>query len=233
VHAARLKGVERGGGGWLRVLGGAVLALSCSGCFPAVTHGPRVESGLSAGAMVGATAGTPTYTEGDAGGLRLRNAVQGVYLGYGLASSTPGRVGVYAAASVPVRQVDAYLQLPPDWTGPLVGGLGVVAAPEGVLPYAQLGSVSPEADGWWVALAQGRHRPSADYLCSSRAWMATAALQRSRGGLRSHFYVQGATGHLPAFRSSGTSACERGEAGHALAIGISLGWQQRRSAPDS
>ena len=212
----------------VRLLGGAILVLLAAACFPAVTHGPRVDSGLSAGATLGGTVGSPSYTVGDAGGNRLRNAVKAVYLGYGRAPSTPGGFGAFAAVSVPAMQVDTYLQLPPAWTGAFVGGLGVAADPQAVMPYVQFGKVSTEGMGWWTSLGHGRYTPDGRSLCPSRAWMGTAAIQGTSGPFRSQFYLQGAVGHVPGYRQREPARCDRGEAGHALALGASVGWQQRR-----
>jgi len=212
----------------IRFLVGVVLLLSTGACFPAVTHGPRVESGLTAGATLGGTTGNPSYTVGDAGGNRLRNAVKGAYLGYGRATSTPGSLGAFAAFSVPAMQLDTYLQLPPAWTGAFVGGFGVVADPNSVMPYLQVGRVSAEAEGWWTSLGYGRYAPDDLSLCPSRAWMGTAAIQQAHGPFRMQVYLQGATGRIPGYRRPDPPSCARGDTGQALALGVSLGWQQRR-----
>ena len=204
--------------------------LSSAACFPSVTHGPRVESGLSAGATLGGTAGSPSYAVGDAGGNRLRNAVKAVYLGYGRAPSPPGGFGAFAAVSVTAMQVDTYVQLPPAWTGAFVGGLGVAADPRSVMPYVQFGMVSTEGRGWWTSLGPGRYGPDDRGLCPSRARMGTAAIQGTSAAFRTQFYLQGAVGHVPGYPQREPASCVRGEAGHALALGVSLGWQQRRNS---
>src|SRR5687767_7117917 len=70
-------------------------------CFPAVTHGPRVESGLSVGATGAVTYG-PTHVEGDEGGINLREGVVGPYVGYGWAPTSPNRAGAYIGLAVPL-----------------------------------------------------------------------------------------------------------------------------------
>jgi hypothetical protein len=217
----------------MKVISGAsllVLVLSTGACFPAVTHGPRVESGLTAGATLGGTAGSPRYTVGDAGGIRLRNAVKGAYLGYGRAASTPRSLGAFAAVSVPAMQLDTYLQLPASRTGAFVGGFGVVAGPNSVMPYLQAGQVTAEGHGWWTSLGYGRYAPDDLSLCPSRAWTGTAAIQQAHGPFRTQFYLQGATGRIPGPRRPDPPSCAPGETGQALALGVSLGWQFRRGS---
>src|SRR5690242_3672768 len=63
------------------------LAFAC-GCFPAITHGARVEDGWIAGLMAGSTTGA-VHTEGDEGGFHLRQAMIGPFVGYGTAPTRP------------------------------------------------------------------------------------------------------------------------------------------------
>lgn len=74
---------------WIPLVFASVLLLTLAACFPPVTRGPQIETGFSAGATFGGTAGEVTYPVGDAGGNRLRNAVKGVYLGYGRSPRDP------------------------------------------------------------------------------------------------------------------------------------------------
>jgi hypothetical protein len=172
--------------------------------------------------------------EGDEGGIKLRQAVVGPYVGYGWAPSSPSRPGLYAALAVPVffplAQLDGYLQVPPAWTGGLSAGIGAVASAEGVAPYVQLGMQPDRGVGWYVSAAYGVRESSSTIQSTSAAWMGTAALSISSGWVRSHVFVQAANGRIPGpcnEETPGARSCTRGEQASALAVGISVGRQSR------
>src|SRR5215471_12068752 len=111
---------------------GVLVVLACTaGCFPAVMHGAHIEEGWIAGVTAATTSGD-THTEGDEGGIYLRQAMIGPFVGYGSASSSPAQPGYYIGAVVPViypfAQIDAYLELPPGLTRPVATGVGVTAS---------------------------------------------------------------------------------------------------------
>src|ERR1043166_5905397 len=125
-----------------RVVAGILALTGTTACFPSIMHGPRVENGATFGITAASTTGD-THTEGDEGGIHLRTGILGAYAGYGWAPATTSRPGFYLGATVPVffpaTQIDAYMQLPPAWTGPLQGGFGVSTDLEGATGYTQLG----------------------------------------------------------------------------------------------
>jgi hypothetical protein len=178
----------------------AATTAATAACFPAVTHGPRVESGLTAG-VTGAYTWGPTHVEGDEGGINLREGVVGPYAGYGWAPARATRPGVYLGVAVPayfpLAQVDAYVQAPPAWTGPLSAGVGVVASLEGVHGYGQVGRVNDRGVGVYLTGGYGSRESTSRIQGSSPAWFGGAALQLATGHLRTQLFVQGATGHAP------------------------------------
>lgn len=214
----------------------ATFLLSVAACFPPVIRGPQIEDGFSAGATIGGTAGQVTYPVGDWGGNRLRNAVKGVFLGYGRSPDEQTSFGGYGAVVIPSMQLDAYAQLPPGWTGKFAGGVGVVLDPRSQTPYVQFGRTSTAGNGWWVGLGHGWYRPGRHgYETTSTAGLGTAAVQLTHGGLRTQLWVQGASGRVPGYCSTPSGQeereCVRGERGRAVSVGLTVGWQQRSEEP--
>ena len=84
-----------------------VVALFCAlilgACFPAVTHGPRVEPGFTAG-VTGAYTTGDTHVEGDEGGIHLRQGVIGPYAGYGWSAASARSPRLYLGVAVPVKE---------------------------------------------------------------------------------------------------------------------------------
>ena len=210
-----------------------------AGCFPAITHGPRVEPGFTAG-VTGAYTTGDTHVEGDEGGIHLRQGVVGPYAGYGWSSASARSPRLYLGVAVPVlltfAQVDAFVQAPPAWTGGLSAGAGVVASAVGVHAYGQAGRVSDRGVGWYLTGGYGRRDSWSTAQSSSPAWFGGAAVQLATGHVRTHLFVQGAQGRLPANCSEEPGqprTCPLGERAGAVAVGASLGWHRRRAgAPE-
>jgi hypothetical protein len=212
------------------------LAVTC-GCFPAMTHGARIEDGFIVG-LTGAVASGATHVEGDEGGIRLREPVLGPFIGYGSAPSRRDVPRFYVGAAVPVlfllAQVDAYMQLPPAWTGPLAVGAGGVASFEGATGYALVGGEINPSTAWHVGGGYGRRNSSSTSQSSSPAWVGSAAVEMARGYLRTQIFLQAASGEIPGqcFDNPVTRrSCSRGEHSNAAALGISLGRHQRNRKP--
>lgn len=211
------------------------LAFAC-GCFPAITHGARVEDGWIAGLMAGSTTGD-VHTEGDEGGFHLRQAMIGPFVGYGAASARPTQPGYYIAAAVPlffpVTQIDAYLQLPPAWTPHLAAGLGGTASLESLHGYAMLGGDLDRAISWYVAGGYGSRQSSSRFQSTSPAWFGNAGIIMRSGFLRTQLFVESAAGRIPGscFTDPITQAnvCNRGEDAQALSFGVSFGRQQHHA----
>ena len=213
----------------LTLLGRVVLLSVLSGCFPAVTHGPRVENGPVFGVTAAMSTGD-AHVEGDEGGIRLRQAVTGPFAGYGWAPSSSRVPGFHIALAVPVffplAQLDAYLQAPPAWTGPFSSGVGITANIEGVTPYVQLGVQPQRGIGWHVSGGYGVRESSSTFQSTSAAWFGSAALSFSEGYVRSHLFVQAGWGRIPGScieQQPGTRTCSQGERATSFATGLSLG----------
>jgi hypothetical protein len=215
----------------------AAIGLLCvSGCFPAVTHGARVEDGWIVGMMAGSTSGD-THVEGDEGGIHLRQAVIGPFVGFGSAPDRPTQPGYYIGAAVPVffpfTQLDGYLQLPPAWTPHFATGLGGTASLEGAHGYAMVGGDFDRARSWYFAGGYGSRQSSSQFQSTSPVWFANGGIIMASGYLRTQLFAQFATGRIPSscFTDPTTHAdvCDRGEQARALSIGLSLGRQQHNA----
>jgi len=212
-----------------------VLAGAC-GCFPAVMHGAHVEDGWIAGVTAASTSGD-THTEGDEGGIYLRQAMIGPFVGYGSASSSPAQPGYYIGAVVPVvfpfAQIDAYLELPPALTRPVSTGVGFTASAESVHGYAMFGADFDRTTSWYVAGGYGSRQASDDYRTPSPVWFGNAGIVKAYGYLRTQLFVEYAAGRIPGscFDDPVTSArtCDQGRRGRAFSAGISLGRQQHNA----
>lgn len=211
-------------------------ALALGACFPAVTHGPRIEPGLAAGVTASATAG-PAHTEGDEGGIRLRQGMIGAYGGYGWSASDPTQPGAYVGVAIPaffpLTQVDLFVEAPRAWL-PAHGaaGVGLVLDMQGFSAYGQAGRISDAGNGWFLTGGYGRRSSWAHGETAAPAWFGGAAVQLASRWARTRLFVQGATGRDPGRCSAapGTATCDEGRHTSALAAGVSLGWQQRPTA---
>jgi hypothetical protein len=209
-------------------------ALALGACFPAVAHGPRIEPGLAAGLTASVSAG-PRHTEGDEGGIRLRQGVIGVYGGQGWAARRPTAPSAYVGVAIPVffplTQVDLFVEAPRAWL-PAHGaaGLGVVLDVEGFSAYGQAGRITDAGNGWFLTGGYGRRSSWARHETASPAWFGGAAVQLANRWSRTRLFVQGATGRDPGPCSTapGIAGCVDGRRTTALAAGVSLGWQQRK-----
>jgi hypothetical protein len=202
-----------------------------TGCFPAITHGPKIEDGFIVG-MTGAVPSGPEHVEGDEGGIRLRNPVFGPFVGLGSASTRPQDPGYYVGVAVPwlfpLAQVDAFVQLPPAWTGPLSAGVGMIASIEHIDGYAMLGGPISRQTAWHIGVGYGTRWPDSN-RSSSPAWLGSAAIENAYGRLRTQFFAQVASGRRPesCYNYPGAPPCTSGPRERAMAIGISIGRHSR------
>ena len=215
----------------LRVAFGVAALASQVACFPAMLHGPRVEEGLSMTINVTRAMG-PTHTEGDNGGIRLRNGTAGLGVGRGWRGTTPTNASFFVGAYVPVTvlaaQLDLFAQAPAAWTGPTSGGVGVNVARDHLAPYVQWGVVSDSGSGWSVI--QGINvRHDTNEQDGQVSWMPGAAAHVGLGQQRLHFYVLGAFGRLNStcFTPTGGRLCA-GDRAYALLAGLSVEHRFRR-----
>ncbi len=198
-------------------------------CFPAITHGPRIDPGPTIGATVSATGG-PTYTEGDAGGIHLRQGQIGLHAGYGWEPASPRHPAFFASVAVPVLfpavQVDLFVQAPPAWTGRFAAGVGVNADFEREDLYVQFGRISDAGNGWFLMQGIDRRQPSSFYSASTVS-VTGAALQFTRRTLRTYVFAQYAAGRTPGACASLPSC--RGEPSTALALGVTMAYVRART----
>jgi hypothetical protein len=216
---------------------GLFILLACaSACFPAVTHGARIEEGWIGGVMAGTTSGD-THVEGDEGGIHLRQATIGPFVGYGSAPVRRWEPGYYLAVAAPVfvpyAQLDAYLQLPPAMTGPLAAGLGLTASIEGLHGYGMLGGDFDKTRSWYIAGGYGSRESSSRFESTSPVWFGNGGVIIAYGYLRTQLFVQFASGRIPGScfddPATRTRVCDRGEPARALSAGIALGRQEHNA----
>lgn len=215
---------------------GACLSASLfmAACFPAVTHGPRIETGAALGVSIATTSG-PTYVEGDDGGVHLRTGMIGAHLSYGWAPKSPNSPGFYTALTVPVlfplAQVEVFMQTPPAWTPGFQMGIGGSVSYENTDAIAQFGKISDRGDGWFLMQGIAR-RDFSDYYGPSVASVSGAAYQFTRNHARSYLYVQYASGRQPGICNGLIRVCEKGDRSHALALGAAIEyWWRKKPNP--
>lgn len=211
----------------------AGLAISVGACFPAVTHGPRIDNGPALG-ISGSLTGGPTYTEGDDGGVRVRTGMIGAHVSHGWAPKTPKHPGLFAGLTVPVlypmTQGELFMQLPPAWTKRFSAGAGVIASYEIVDVVGQFGEIDDTGNGWFVTQGVGRRRIS-QFYSNSIVSLSGVAYQFTRGNGRGYLYAQYAVGRKNQYCYFAPSkTCPAGERKHALAVGLSVEVRRRLAA---
>jgi hypothetical protein len=177
----------------------ALLLASAAACAPIVTHGPRVEQGITGYATIGGGRSlcSPETCE--------TNLVpqMGVGLRYGWAAtdSTHGfSTGFTLSTAVVSSELDLYVQAPGSPSG-FDAGAGVLAARTHLMPYVQLGRMRPDGSGWYTTQGYaflGRRQihevfDDGDQTVAPWYW-APAVAYRTRGSYGVHFYVAGAFG---------------------------------------
>lgn len=176
-----------------------LLLASAFACAPIVTHGPRVEQGITGYATMGAGKSlcSPETCE------TILVPQQGVGLRYGWAAtdSTPGfSAGFTYSTPIVSSELDLYVQAPGSPLG-LDAGAGVLAAGTHAMPYLQLGRMRPNGSGWYTTQGYAflARRQIAIVLADNyeqvepRYWAPTIAY-RTGGPYGLHFYVTGAFG---------------------------------------
>lgn len=212
-----------------------LFAVALGGCFPAITHGPRIEPGASAGLVASVTTGA-THTEGDEGGIRLRQGVIGAYGNYGWAAARrkPGAsIGVAVPIFFPLTQIDLFVEAPRGWL-PREGaaGVGLVVDAMSFSAYGEVGQIGAGNNGWFLIGGYGRRQSNSRFESASPAWYGGGAVQIASSWTRTRLFVQFASGRDPGdCPVDGSSGCSLGRRASAVSTGVSLGWQQRaRSA---
>jgi hypothetical protein len=189
-----------------------LLAAACTpACAPIVTHGPRVEEGLTFYGTAGG--GRQLCERPDCDTSLTPQQGVGVRYGHAASASAPGwSVGVTGSAGWVLSKVtestgwvssdvDLYTQVPTGFT-PFDAGTGVLLSPAHVMPYVQAGRMRPDGAGWYTTqgfalLSPRPSRWSGTGITSERVtpryWAPTVAY-RTRGRYGVHFYVSGAFG---------------------------------------
>ncbi|HEY0024190.1 MAG TPA: hypothetical protein VGB24_14840 [Longimicrobium sp.] len=177
----------------------ALLLAAAAACAPIVTHGPRVEQGITGYATLGAGKAlcSPETCE------TILIPQQGVGLRYGWVAtdSTPGfSAGFTYSTPVVSSELDLYVQAPGSPLG-LDAGAGVLAGGTHAMPYVQLGRMRPNGSGWYTTQGYAflARRQIAIVLADNyeqvepRYWAPTVAY-RTGGPYAVHLYATGAFG---------------------------------------
>lgn len=142
-----------------RCLVAAILCCAVQGCLPYLTHGPRVERGLSLGFSGGFTLGRHPFIANDTGRSRQQLfPTLGMHLTGGVAGNSGRGAGVratYQLALYTGHVLDLYIQAP-TILPTFVAGTGVLlqwAIRSTVAPYLMFGKES--SDGRAIYLTQG------------------------------------------------------------------------------
>lgn len=178
------------------------VALAGTGCAPIVTHGPRVEPGLTVYATGGApqrlcdsTVCTTELIPQLGAGLRYGRPATETAAGWS--------VGLTASSSVISSDVDVYGQLPRG-TGGVEAGGGILLGGAYTMPYVQAGRLGPDGSGFYTTqgLAWMYPRPpeirfdtySGVETVEPLYWAPTVAYRHARRGRVIHVYLAGAFG---------------------------------------
>lgn len=180
-------------------------------CAPVVTHGPRVEPGVT---FYGTAGGGSSLCDRPACDTFL-TPQQGVGVRYGRAASAsaPGwSAGLTVSNGGVSSELDLYVQAPASMAFDL--GAGVLAAGSHGMPYVQAGRMKPDGSGWYttqgfafLASRPARWSTSLDggpgeERVKPRYW-APAVAYRARGRYGVHFYLSGAFGTAEATKYRG------------------------------
>ncbi|HEY0036265.1 MAG TPA: hypothetical protein VGB66_06225 [Longimicrobium sp.] len=178
----------------------SALLLACAvGCAPIVTHGPRVEQGITGYITMGA--GKSLCGPESCESILIPQLGAGVRYGWTATDSTPGfSAGFTYSAPVVSSELDLYVQAPGSSLG-LDAGAGVLAAGTHVMPYVQVGRMQPDGSGWYTTQGYAflTRRQIAILLADNyeqvepRYWAPTVAY-RTGGPYGMHYYATGAFG---------------------------------------
>jgi hypothetical protein len=188
-----------------------LLLASAVACAPIVTHGPRVEPGVTGYLTAG---GEKSLCSPEACETNLVPQLgAGLRYGWAATDSTIGfSAGFTYSTAYVSSELDLYVQAPGSPSG-LAAGAGVLAAGSHAMPYVQLGRMRPDGSGWYTTQGYavlGRRQihevfDDGDQTVEPRYWAPTVAY-RTPGPYGVHFYVTGAFGTAEAriYDSGGT-----------------------------
>jgi len=226
----------------MRERGGLIAALALSstvaaGCLPMVNHGPQVENALSGGLSAGWSVG-PKYMQGDWGewpvlvpsiGANVSRGWRGDQLDEGalqLGLHLPALAVAAFPAGLMLMQGDSYYQFPATWTGDLDAGAGLNASWLHAMPYAQLGRISPEGNGWYTTQGFGVFAEDDFRDLYAVAWVPTVAYQSTKGNRTIHYFLTGSVARHP--ETCHIGICDKSDIRYLAAIGVTLQFNSRR-----
>jgi len=178
----------------------AGLALAAGACVPVVTHGPRVEAGLTGG-VVGSLGTRPTFereVRTDQNAVTPLLPASGAFVRHGWPAGPGGlplnvSIGLFIPAALPFSithpEGDLYVQLTPT-EHRLAGGAGVLVSRSYRAPYLQLGRDLGEDAEIYTTQSLAFFGPEARGP-AGRAWMPALAVRKAGIAL----FVQGGFGH--------------------------------------
>lgn len=186
-----------------------LLTLAAAACAPVVTHGPRVEQGVT---FYGTGGGGRPLCDRPACDTRLvPQQGAGVRYGRAASASAPGwSAGLTLSTGGTSSELDLYTQAP-DGSTPFDAGAGVLLSPAHVMPYVQAGRMRPDGSGWYTTQgfafmasrpARWSNEGASEERVTPRYWAPTVAY-RTRGRYGVHFYVSGAFGTADAKKYRG------------------------------
>lgn len=190
----------------------ALLATGAGACAPVVTHGPRVEQGITLYGTAGGGRSLCARPECDTQPVPQHGA--GARYGRAATASAPGfSAGLTLSSTFVSSDLDLYVQAPTSLAA-LDVGAGVLAGGDHAMPYVQAGRMRPDGSGWYttqgfafLAPRPARWSTSLDGGPSEervepRYWAPTVAY-RTRGRYGVHFYLTGAFGTADAKKYRG------------------------------
>lgn len=190
----------------------ALLMVCAAACAPVVTHGPRVEEGIT---FYGTAGGTRSLCDRPVCDTELvPQQGAGVRYGRAASASAPGlSAGLTVSTALLSSELDLYVQAPTSLPE-LDLGVGLLAAATHRMPYVQAGRMKADGSGWYTTQGfaflgsrPGQWTASLDAgpgeeRVKPRYWAPTLAY-RTRGRYGVHVYVTGAFGTAEAKKYRG------------------------------
>lgn len=185
-----------------------LLLLACAAaCAPVVTHGPRVQSGISLYGTGGAATAVCDTLKCETELVPQVGA--GIRYGRAATATTPGfSAGGTLSAALVSSEIDVYVQAPTSFTG-LDVGAGLLSAATHTMPYVQAGRMRDDGSGWYATLGyatlaeRSPHwhlvaQPSPGASEVRPVYWAPTVAYRVPGRSALHVYLSGAFGRATA-----------------------------------
>lgn len=201
-----------------------------------VTHGPQVENALSGGLTAGWSVG-PKYNQGDYFGdwpVMVPSIGLNLNRGWRAEQADEGafQIGLHvpaiAVATFPagllLTHFDSYYQFPASWTKELDAGAGLNVSWLHVMPYTQLGKISPESNGWYTTQGFGLFFEGVEPWAVG--WVPTIAYQSTKGSRTIHYFLTGSVLREP--EKCNAARCDGPDVRYLLGAGVTLQFMKRR-----